>query len=151
VTRIDFYLLLDEQPDAADRYACTLSEEAYRSGQRVLLRCADEAHCARLDALLWSYRDSSFLPHGRLGQSSAPVLLWHPGTAATGAEPPCQLLINLSDSIATDFQRFRRVCEIICQAPAPMALARAHYRHYREHGCELQHHRLRQRILSHSV
>ena len=151
MTRVEFHVLLDDQPAAADRYACTLCEQAYGAGRQVLLYCADEDHCARLDGLLWSFRDSSFLPHGRLGPSAAPVLIASAGTASGEAPPERPLLINLSDHMPPGFEHFEDVCELVYQTPARLQLARTHYRHYRACGCTLEHHRLRQRILSHSV
>lgn len=47
-------------------------------GWRALVRTRDDASVERLDGLLWTYRDDSFLPHGPAGEPGAarqPILL----------------------------------------------------------------------------
>ncbi|MGY6532004.1 DNA polymerase III subunit chi [Glycocaulis sp.] len=47
-------------------------------GARALVVTTDEGHAARLDAHLWTFRDDSFLPHGRdtaLHAPRQPVLI----------------------------------------------------------------------------
>ncbi len=39
-------------------------ERSLARGWRVVLRCGSEAGLAGLDAMLWTYRDDAFLPHG---------------------------------------------------------------------------------------
>jgi DNA polymerase-3 subunit chi len=147
VTRIDFYLLTDTLEEAADRYACQLCEDVYRSGRRVLLRARDAEHCAGLDRLLWSFRDSSFLPHAQFGGDDAPIVLsWG---AELGAEH--QVLINRGPDIPPLFSRFERVCEILIDEADCRRRGRERYRYYRDQGYPLEHHPLRQRILSHSA
>ncbi len=146
MTRIDFHILPDTVCDAIDYYACTLAEEAYKQGRRVLILACDEAHCAKLDKLLWSYRDSSFVPHGPLGGSiPAAVEISHGEDA--GAQH--QLLINISGSIPPFFGRFEQVCEIVVEDESVKQQTRDHYRYYKGHGYPLHHHQIRQRILSH--
>lgn len=146
MTRIDFYLLPDSDTDARDRYACTLTEEAFRSGRQVLIQVADEAHALRMDALLWSFRDSSFIPHALQGSPvAAAVEIGH------GEDPGDQhdLLINLAGAVPPFFGRFEQVSEIVVEQDQIKDQTRQHYRYYQDHGYPLQHHRIRQRILSH--
>jgi DNA polymerase-3 subunit chi len=148
MTRIDFYILPDSQGEARDHYACQLTEQAYRQGQRVLIHCADEAHGQRLDALLWCYRDSSFIPHaiqGAAGSATPPAVEIGHGGDAGGQH---QLLINLAPEIPEFFSRFDQVSEIVVAQDSAKALSREHYRYYQDHGYRLEHHRIRQRILS---
>lgn len=47
-------------------------------GWRALVRTRDEAGVERLDGMLWTYQDDSFLPHGPAGEPGAarqPILL----------------------------------------------------------------------------
>jgi DNA polymerase-3 subunit chi len=41
-----------------------LLERSLGRGWRVVVRCGSEAGMAALDAMLWTYRDDAFLPHG---------------------------------------------------------------------------------------
>lgn len=55
-----------------------LLEKALARGRKVLLRAGSEAGLDLLDDALWTYRDDSFLPHGRAAGAHAarqPVLL----------------------------------------------------------------------------
>ena len=147
MTNVDFFLLPDADRAAADHYACVLSEQSYKQGKRVLLRGVDEDHCLRLDQLLWTFRDSSFLPHGILGKTTAPVLI----TCGEQVGSEHQVLINLSSDIPQAFSRFERICEMVIEEESSKLVGREHYRFYRDRGYPLKHHPLRQRILSHSV
>lgn len=55
-----------------------LLEKTLQKGWRALVRARDDARIDRLDSLLWTYRDDSFLPHGPAGEPGAarqPILL----------------------------------------------------------------------------
>src|SRR5262245_50197237 len=60
---ITFHVLSDAAPDAHLRYACRVAEEAVDHGQRVFVRVQDDAQAQRMDDLLWTFGDRSFLPH----------------------------------------------------------------------------------------
>ena len=63
VSRVDFYVLAEDAPDARLRYACRLAEAAVERGERVYLQTASAAEAQRLDDLLLTFNDRSFLPH----------------------------------------------------------------------------------------
>jgi DNA polymerase III subunit chi len=55
-----------------------LLEKSLERGWRVAVQSSSEERIEALDALLWTYRDDSFLPHGTYKESSAadqPILL----------------------------------------------------------------------------
>ncbi len=58
-----------------------LLERSLARGWRVVLRCGSEAGLAALDAMLWTYRDDAFLPHGT-------------AAAGQGAEQPVYLTLG---------------------------------------------------------
>lgn len=146
MTQIEFFVLPDQHSEARDRYACLQIEEAYQRGRRVFVQAADEAHASQLDALLWSYRDSSFIPHSIIGvEPSAAVQIGFGDSAGDQHE----LLINLSNSVPPFFSRFEQVNEIVIQQDTVVEQTRTNYRHYKNHGYPLNHHNIRQRILSH--
>src|SRR5215831_1159319 len=60
---IDFYVLSDSAPDAHLRHACRLAEQAVDRGQRVFIRTTTPDDSKRIDDLLWTFGDRSFLPH----------------------------------------------------------------------------------------
>ena len=63
MSRVDFYVLSEDVPDARLRWACRLAEQAVEQGSRVYMQTADPWTAQRLDDLLWTFNDRSFLPH----------------------------------------------------------------------------------------
>ena len=130
VERIDFYILASAKPQAAELFACRLAEKAYAQDHRIFIRTRSRAQAESLDELLWTFRQSSFLPHGLVGGEDEPILL---GDTVT-AEVTHDLLINLSDELPPHWERFRRLAEVVEPEPALLAQARERFRFYRRHG-----------------
>lgn len=153
MTLIQFHILPDGLSAARDLYACQQAEQAYRAGRKVLIHTSDIEHSVQLDALLWSFRDSSFVPHSLLGSSSETesaatnVNAIHIG-CGDDAEDQHDLLINLSPRIPGFFSRFVELQEIIIDQEDDRERGRERYRYYKDHGYPLEHLRIRQRILS---
>ncbi len=139
MTRVDFYILAGAGADERERLACRLAEKAYEQGHRALLLAADEAQCQRLDALLWTFRQGSFVPHARLAEREGePVAV---GTEEDGED---EVLINLSDATPASWSQRERLAEIVDQRPAVLQASRQRYRQYREAGAEAHTHHLEQ-------
>lgn len=137
--QIDFYILPSADPAARLLFACKLAEKAWRLGHRIYLHCQDEAQRETLDALMWSFRSESFLPHSLAEEDgSAPVAL------GLGADPGSHgdLLLNLSLAVPPFSARFARIAELVVSDPTIRQASRASYRFYREQGYPLQDHRL---------
>lgn len=142
MNRIDFYSL--EPESDGDRFilTCRLAERIRSTGARILIHCPDETQARHLDRLLWTFRDESFLAHGRVGATDpelTPILISGDGSPASER----QVLINLAPQIPPFFERFERVCEPIDHDPAVKHAGRERFRAYREHGCALEHHPIR--------
>ena len=108
VSRVDFYVLADDAPDARLRYACRLAEQAVERGERVYLQTAGAAEAQRLDDLLWTFNDRSFLPHEIF--SGAPAA--HDRVMIMLGEAPApathrRLLINLTELVPADLGQLR--------------------------------------------
>jgi DNA polymerase-3 subunit chi len=138
--KVDFYLLSDLDPKACYLLACRIAEKAYRLGHRVHIHTDSSEMSAQLDALLWTFRDRSFVPHEiepkkgtrcrvTIGHGWAPAL--------------CEVLINLAAEAPEFFDHFQRVAEIVGQKQNARDAGRERYRVYRARGCELTHHTLR--------
>ncbi|MCG8440392.1 MAG: DNA polymerase III subunit chi [Caulobacterales bacterium] len=81
-----FYTL--ERRGVAHALAALLEKSRAR-GWRALVRAASPARLDEIDDILWTYRDASFLPHGRADAGMAerqPVLLTGADDNANGAE-----------------------------------------------------------------
>ncbi len=75
MTEVRFYHLLEQR---LERVLPQLLEISLQRGWRVVVQAASEERVEAIDALLWTYREDSFLPHGTSrGPDAAdqPVLL----------------------------------------------------------------------------
>jgi DNA polymerase-3 subunit chi len=140
--RADFYILTEAGASGRLKVACRLAEKAYQTGQRVLIWHSDKDELTRLDELLWTFSDTSFVPHEWVdGGHDAPVLL------SAGAHPagPIGVLINLATAPEPppSAAAAERIAEIIAPEPQQRAAARARFRAYRQLGCEPVTHTLR--------
>jgi DNA polymerase-3 subunit chi len=143
MSRVDFYVLSEDAPDAKLRVACRLIEKAFDSGVRVYAHAASLAEAQRLDELLWTFNDKTFIPHevsenGTASHERVMVLI---GTEAAPASHR-QLLVNLTSSLPAEIENFERIAEIVDIEPENKRLSRERYKTYRERGCKLESHNL---------
>jgi DNA polymerase III subunit chi len=68
--RADFYHLTRVP---LEKVLPSIAERVLASGERLVIVAEDDKLLTRIDALLWSYKPESFLPHGREGEQ--PILL----------------------------------------------------------------------------
>lgn len=141
MTQVDFYVLKPQTP--GDRYslACRIAEKAWQQGRRVLIQTDSDQAAQHLDRLLWTYRDQSFVPHGRLGKVDPavnPVLI--SGDGGVGDEH--DVLVNVTAVIPDDFGRFARVAECVDHDPGLRVASRERFRFYRDRGYPLQTHEI---------
>ena len=152
MTRIDFYVLPDSRPDGRMVLACRIAEKAFARRHRIHVHAGSEAEARRVDDLLWTFRESSFVPHGLAGPQSpaaggdpaasvapvAPVVIGH------GADPddPCDLLINLAPEVPQFFSRFERVAELVDAGDEQRQWGRNRFKFYRDRGYDLTTHKL---------
>ena len=139
--RVDFYLLGVPGAGACDATACRIAEKAWGRGHRVHLHVDSPESARRLDDLLWTWRDESFVPHsvcetnGAAG-AAAVTIGW--GTLPGFAD---DVLLNLDSGVPDGFERFARVAEVVGGGDSARAAGRERFRRYRGHGCEpLTHH-----------
>lgn len=134
-TQIDFYISQAATLEQRLLLTCRLADKAYRSGHRVYLHCSDDAQAQQLDALLWQFQPSSFVPHVLSDSSEeAPVRIgsgekiWDNG----------DVLINLDASVPANFANYVRVLEVVVQDASILEMTRLHWRHYKQLGHEPQ-------------
>lgn len=141
MTRIDFYLLPVAVSHGKLSFACRLAEKAFRQGLRVHVHASDDSEADAIDELLWSFRDTSFVPHRRIDAdtgAAVPVLIGWGGQASEHHD----MLINLAQEVPPLFGRFERVAEIVLDDDRLRAASRERWRHYKERGYPLAHHDL---------
>lgn len=141
MSKVDFYVLGSGGEEARQMTACRITEKAWRQGHSVLLQTADAASAAHLDRLLWTFRESSFVPHEQWQPGAAPgapVLIAH----APGSSDKVTLLVNLTDTVPARESLPARVAEIIAADETARQLGRQRFRQYRDYGLELVTHEL---------
>ena len=140
MARIDFYVLSQSGERARQLFACRLAEKAYKLEHTVHIHAADEATASRVDELLWTFRDGSFVPHNllRAGDASpaAPVTVGcDPGYAGSR-----DLLINLDATIPACARAFPRIAELVTSDEDSKQESRRRFVAYRDEGHELDTH-----------
>lgn len=144
MTRIDFYILDRPTREACLTLACRLAEKAVRLDHEVLINTESETESARLDELLWTFSQGSFLPHRQLRDSSRkdegePVVI---GCGREPEDGSWDLLINLAPGVPEFFSRFHRVAEVVGAGDQNKAAGRERFRYYRDRGYELHTHQV---------
>ena len=138
---VDFYVLGGGSDRDPWTIACRLAEKAWRRGHRVHVQVESGEDAARLDDLLWTWRQDSFVPHARLDPAAA-----DPPPVTIGAPPQIppspDVVINLGERIPSFAERCRRLAEIVGPDPGSKASGRERYREYRDRGFEVRSHDL---------
>ena len=142
MARVDFYILAQPDERARQLLACKLAEKAWRLEHSVYIHAQDRAAAERLDDLLWTFRDGSFVPHGMAdgndGTESSPIVIGYDDAEITERD----LLINLCDEIPSFMEGFPRVAELVTSDETCRNLSRRRYAQYRDQGHELNTHKL---------
>ena len=139
MTRVDFYILKNEDQSARSLFDCRLTEKAIRQGHRVFINAQTDAQLRQLHDLLRVFRDGSLLPHAVFDATDAhhePILLGH------GSEPhDCSdVLVNVSAVVPSWFGRFERVAELVDGNESQRTAARKRYSFYKDRGYTLNTH-----------
>jgi DNA polymerase-3 subunit chi len=98
MAEVGFYHLLSTP---LERALPRLLERALRQGHRVVLHAGSAERVEHLNALLWTYDEASFLPHGAARDGNAasqPVWLTHQPENPNGAT-----ILFLVDGVAADY------------------------------------------------
>jgi DNA polymerase-3 subunit chi len=141
VTRVDFYILPETARRTSDQVLCSLTGKAWKQGKRVYIHTESSDRSSKVDTLLWTFKDVSFLPHGlidRMDAEKTPVLIGH-------EDPPADqhdIMINMTNTVPLFFGRFDRLIEIVDHASEGKNLARERYRFYKDRGYTLNTHNL---------
>ncbi len=133
--QVDFYVLEISHTQRAWLYACQLIEKAYQAEQKVYVHAKSLADAERLDTMLWTYKDDSFLPHQIYQETDYPP----PIQIGVGNPPSDQqdLLINLDEQIPSFYTQFKRVIEVIYADANIQQLGRERFKQYRDQGCQI--------------
>lgn len=143
MTRIDFHTNV---PDKV-AYACRLVRKAYAAHNKIVLLAEDARQLAQLDAALWTFSDTDFLPHVMAGDalaSQTAIILTDSDQDSDQdrdreALPHFDVLVNLSRSIPANAARFQRVFEIVSSDQSDASAGRNRYVSYKQQGYQPTH------------
>jgi DNA polymerase-3 subunit chi len=134
---VTFHVLSDTAPDAHLRLSCRLAEQAVDDGKRVFIRTSSSEETRRLDDLLWTFGDRSFLPH-EVASSASHVRV----RILLGEQDPPQgagdLLINFSSAAPSNPDAFAQIAEIVVADEERKRQARERFKFYRDRGLQPQ-------------
>jgi DNA polymerase III subunit chi len=139
MTNIDFHVLPPQARRQHDIFVCELVERAWQAGRRVHVHCLDQDMVESLDELLWTFHDTSFIPHAVLGSPEAAHAAVTLGATLSGLET-IDTLFNLHSEVPGFFSQFERVVETTGHDDHTRQLARERYRFYKDRGYPLATH-----------
>ena len=142
MVRADFYLLAGGDPI---RFVCQLTEKIWKQGNQIYIHAESMGQVDRIDQLLWTYRDISFLPHVKVSNAiPSPILIGYGNQVEKVTHR--EVLINIRYEIAEEATSFARIVEVVGNDEATRHAARLRYRHYRDYQIELHQHEIRARL-----
>ena len=138
--RIDFYVSGDAGEPARLRLACRIAEKAYLAKQSVVVWMDDASVLPRLDELLWTFGDGTFVPHDVVTREGAACEA--PVALTTGPLPGghADVLINLANAVPPNFEKFARVAEVLDARPEVRSAGRERFKTYRGRSLDPQTH-----------
>lgn len=139
MAQVDFYVL--DRFDEHSRYtfACKLAEKAWRLENTIHIHTMSQADAERLDELLWTFRDGSFVPHELVSSGDpAPVSIGYDSNTIASRD----LLINLCDEIPAFADTFPRIAELVTSEENCRQKSRERYAIYRDQGHTLEMHKI---------
>lgn len=139
MTQVDFYILNDASLPSLENYACKLTEKAFKKGHKIHILTADQEQSERIDKLLWTFNDQSFVPHVFLGHALADETPVHIGHEADKVSIK-DVLINLQTELPKDFAKFARIAELVSGDAPTRQSARLRYREYQRQQCQVATH-----------
>ena len=141
--QVDFYLLDQHTPQGKLRCVCRLSQKVYALGQTAYVHTCSAAETEHLDELLWTFNQTSFVPHCRdhdfETNVEAPVMIGHQLPPKTCHD----VLISLIETIPGCFGGYQRVADVVDNTPDDRARARDRFRAYRDQGWDIHTHDIR--------
>ncbi|MBU3605295.1 MULTISPECIES: DNA polymerase III subunit chi [unclassified Polynucleobacter] len=146
MARIDFHSNVGDKLE----YACRLTRKIWSAtpaGQAVrnIVMIGEAADLKKLDALLWSFSATDFLPHCFIDDEAAtetPIVLTDDfSSPALQNIPHADVMIHLGmrmpKDVPTLVARFPRIVEVVTVNEAERLAGRERYKAYRELGHEL--------------
>ena len=134
-----FYILPSQSLHERYLFACKLIAKAYSLGQYCYVYTDSPQQCQQLDTLLWTFKDTSFIPHQIYDdQNDIPD---YQQSILLGTRPAPKkwqtLIFNLSSKYPEDLTQTKRILEILDNNEALKQMGRQRYRQYEKNGFKM--------------
>ncbi|HSC16092.1 MAG TPA: DNA polymerase III subunit chi [Gammaproteobacteria bacterium] len=144
MTQVDFYILDSDSDEARLLLACKIVDKATQLDHHVYVHSTSETEAQKLDELLWTFSQGSFIPHAVVRSEHAtpplePVLI---GVNQAPGPGRWDVLVNLAPDVPEFFSRYDRVAEVVDADAARREQSRERYRFYRDRGYKLNTHQV---------
>lgn len=139
---IDFYILEEASNLKSQHFACRLLEDLHQHNEKIYIHTSTRDEAERLDTLLWTFKEDSFLPHNLYD----PADEFPPAIQIGCKDAPKDhqhILLNLDRSVPSFYTQFQRVIEIVFSDPNVQQLARDRFKYYRDNGCNITTHKIK--------
>ena len=130
MTRVDFFIWPLCEKRYHDLAICYLISSIYRSEGSLTVLIEDAKEQEHLDHLLWTYEQTSFIPHGV--DNTYPVELISDATKAKK-----KILMNLGASYPIEPEKFKIIVETAGHDESTRSKARLRFKKYKEYGIGL--------------
>ncbi len=139
LTQVDFYVTQYAALTELNLLIAKISAKAFNQQERVFILCQNRSHAEELDNALWAYQDISFLPHSLIDATPTNLSV-NPILLSYEEKSPQEngILINLSLTIPSWYQQFKRIIETVYENNK--TLARQHYTFYKDAGFSVKSH-----------
>ncbi len=139
--QVDFYVLESSDELSRMRTVCRLADKVQRLGHKIFVLTEDSTQSKKLDDLMWTFSQSSFLPHAIFDdcepyQDQQPVLIHH-----QPVDTESEVLINLQRQVANTDQ-YQRLVEIVNQDESIRNTGRNKYRAYKDKNYQIKTHKI---------
>ena len=144
MTQVDFYIVDSDLVDARLKIVCRIADKANDANQHVFIHGCSDVEAKKLDELLWTLSQGSFIPHkivreGADTPAPEPVII---GLNRGPLSERWDLMINLAAEVPEFFSRYKRVAEVVDSDATRRAQSRDRYRFYRDRGYTLNTHQV---------
>ena len=130
--KVDFYVYDLSDYHSYQRFVCNIIEETYNQNKNILLLCESEESCENFDELLWTFKDTSFIPHEK--KSKKQIATEHIDSAK---DNPTLTLMNLSYSFPDSSESHSRIIEMSGYDENSRQKARQNFKKYRTMNFEI--------------
>lgn|SRR3990167_1687 len=139
---INFYIFEEAKKQKALLFTCQLIKDMYDNNQHVYIHTPTREEAQYFDALLWTYKEDSFIPHQIQEQHSD---TYPPVQIGFDIMTPNEkdVLINLAKEIPPFYDQYHEVIEIVFSDPTVQQWARERYRQYRNQNHIIHVHKMK--------